>query len=151
MPKHITLKKHQIDEIIDDTDSIIGTDDSPTGGSNLETYSGHKTTDQNAQSSHQNYRNDFVGRFGWGFYEGEEKSDDKVIQEKEEEPDKIIDEAVVEDIVDKSTDKSVMDKTEKQELLDKKLQSVADKLSKLKKDELNKLINLVEIKIKNKE
>jgi hypothetical protein len=146
MPKQIILKKDQIDEIIDsDTDNIIGSNDSPNSGSNLESFSGHQTTDQNAQMAHQNFRNDFVGRFGWGFYESEEKDDSKVIEETEEEGDKMIEEEVVaEDIVEKSDDKSMMSKQEKQELLDKKIQKVADMLAKLNKDEFNKLINLVE-------
>ena len=60
-----------------------------------------------------------------------------MIQEKQESSDdKMIEEAISEDMVEKSDDKSVVDKIEKQELLDKKLEKVADMLSKLNNDEL---------------
>lgn len=68
------LKKKQIHELLDSDGIIIGTDTQPHTGPNLETKA-NRTTDYNAKVHGQNYKNDFLGRFGFYFYEGE---DDKV-------------------------------------------------------------------------
>lgn len=65
------IKKKQIYELLDSDENIIGTDTQPHTGPNLETKA-NRTTDYNAKVHGQNFKNDFLGRFGFYFYEGEE-------------------------------------------------------------------------------
>ena len=195
------LKKSDIQEIIDGNDNIIGKFDQPDVSPDNETQA-NRTTDYNANVSHQNFKNDFLGRFGFYFYESEgdnEKVLDslaKLMYEKYlevlthyiENPgklekdyeihsktdfgsqpndskehdyewaadilnllkphlkEKLNESKVVEDkIVTKKKDK-LNKKKEDNELTNSKLEKVSDLLSKLKKDDLDKLINLLESK-----
>jgi hypothetical protein len=65
------MKKSQIEEIIDQNGNLIGSDDNPKTGKDLETMA-NRTTDYNAKVHGQNYKNDFLGRFGFYFYESKE-------------------------------------------------------------------------------
>lgn len=65
------MKKSKIEEIIDGNVNLIGSDDETNGISNRETMA-NKTTDYNATVGGQNFKNDFLGRFGFYFYESEE-------------------------------------------------------------------------------
>jgi hypothetical protein len=201
------ITKKKIEEIIDSNGDIIGVEDAPENGANLETNASN-TTDYNAQVHGQNFRNDFMGRFGFYFYEGEEEKPSEVVDDlarimydrfidilnyyhenpdmlerdydlhkegnfdSQPEENKKIDyewakrtvsvlepylndmdetdntlneETVAEDkIVEKKTDNDIAKEKTSKEVIDKKLESIADKLNKLKKDDLNKLINLLE-------
>ena len=69
------LTKSQIQEIVDATGELIGADDYPENGVDLETAA-NNTTDYNSTIGHQPYRYDMLGRFGFTllpFFEGEEK------------------------------------------------------------------------------
>jgi len=73
------FKKKDIDEIINSDGELIGGDDSPNSGSNLETQA-NNTTDYNAKIGHQPYRYDMLGRFGFTllpFFEGVEGEENK--------------------------------------------------------------------------
>lgn len=66
--------KKDIDEIIDSDGELIGSDDIPQNGADLETAA-NGTTDQNVTIGHQPYRYDMLGRFGFTllpFFEGKE-------------------------------------------------------------------------------
>jgi len=73
------FKKSEIEEVIDSNNNLVGGSDEPTTGANKETEAGG-TTDKNARIAHQNYKNDFLGRFGFYFYESEE--DNKNVENK---------------------------------------------------------------------
>lgn len=166
-----TFSKKKIQEIIDDEGNLIGTNDLPQTGPNKETEAGH-TTDYNARVHGQNYKNDFLGRFGFYFYESEGVEKPEVVEELEHvvgeakakevmstlKP--FIEEAldsiggmvseskVVEDkITDKKTDHDIVKKTNKKDVTDK-VERVADLLAKLKKNDLDKLMTLLEAKKK---
>jgi hypothetical protein len=67
------LTKKRLSEIIDGNDDLIGVDDTPTNGSNLDTQA-NNTTDYNAKIGTQPFRYD-MGRFGFTmmpFMEGKE-------------------------------------------------------------------------------
>lgn len=67
-------KMGAIREIIDSDENLIGNDDTPTHGSNIETMA-NRTSDYNQGVGHQPFRYDMLGRFGFGlmpFFEGEE-------------------------------------------------------------------------------
>lgn len=70
--------KKNIQEIIDNSGNLIGTKDMPQTGSNKETEA-PKTTDYNAKVHGQNYKNDFLGRFGFYFYEAEQHEQPPVV------------------------------------------------------------------------
>lgn len=66
--------KKELDEIVNADGELIGDDDMPTNGSDLATAA-NNTTDYNTQVSHQPYRYDMLGRFGFTmlpFFEGKE-------------------------------------------------------------------------------
>lgn len=66
--------KNKLSEIVDSDGELIGDDDMPTNGADLETAA-NNTTDYNTQVSHQPYRYDMLGRFGFTmmpFMEGAE-------------------------------------------------------------------------------
>ena len=69
------LKKREINEIIDTNSNLIGSDNIPTNGADLETAA-NGTTDQNAKKGQQPFRYDMLGRFGFTlmpFMEGVDK------------------------------------------------------------------------------
>lgn len=71
------LTKRQLKEIIDSNDDLIGKDDIPKSGGNLETQASH-TTDINAKIGMQPFRYDMLGRFGFTllpFFEGKNADD----------------------------------------------------------------------------
>jgi len=197
------FKKHDIEEVIDSNNNLVGTDDEPSTGANKETEAGG-TTDKNARIAHQNYKNDFLGRFGFYFYESEEDNKNvednlarklyekylEVLNHYHENPDdlekdwklhqrvdfetqpegsrehdyewasdilkmlephmkKDINEAnVVEDKLTTKKKSNDIVKKEKKDLTDKKLDKVADLLAQLPKNDLDKLMNLLEEKKK---
>lgn len=68
--------KKQIDEIVDADGDLIGVNDTPQTGSDLESQANH-STDYNVNVGHQPYRYDMLGRFGFTllpFFEGVEDS-----------------------------------------------------------------------------
>lgn len=68
------LKKKDLVEIIDSNGELIGSNDIPTNGSDLETQA-NNTTDYNAKVGTQPFRYDMLGRFGFTlmpFMEGKE-------------------------------------------------------------------------------
>ena len=70
------LKKKEIEEIIDSNGELIGTDDIPTSGSDLESAA-NNTSDYNQKVGTQPFRYDMLGRFGFTlmpFMEGEDKN-----------------------------------------------------------------------------
>ena len=82
------LKKSQIQEIIDGNNNLIGYKDTPSTGANKETEA-KGTTDDNMTMHSQRFGDNFLGRFGFYFYEGEEKLDDKKNDLKKSLKDKI--------------------------------------------------------------
>jgi len=198
------IKKKQIEEILDKDGNIIGNNSVPEF--DLNTNSGaHGTTDQNAGMLAQNFKNDFLGRFGFYYYEDSKQETPEVVKDiakaaykkfgkilnhykndykklradlekfnsdssKPEKSDiefayeimsvikphmekafdsenkKLNEGEIVEDkITEKKIDKSVFEKKEENDL---KLKQVADLLNKLPKNELDKLMNLLEYKKK---
>ena len=71
------ISKKKIDEIIDSNDNIIGDIQSPVNGKDLETRANH-TTDFNAKVNSQNFKNDFLGRFGFYFYEADDHEGENI-------------------------------------------------------------------------
>ena len=70
------IKKKDIDEIIDSNSELIGANDIPTHGSDLETAA-NNTSDYNQKVGTQPFRYDMLGRFGFTlmpFMEGEDKN-----------------------------------------------------------------------------
>jgi hypothetical protein len=68
------LTKRELNEIIDSNGELIGKNDIPTTGSDLETQASN-TTDYNAKVGMQPFRYDMLGRFGFTllpFFEGKE-------------------------------------------------------------------------------
>jgi hypothetical protein len=70
----IKLTKKELNEIIDSNGDLIGKEDVPNSGGDMETQA-HGTTDQNVRIGNQPFRYDMLGRFGFTllpFFEGEE-------------------------------------------------------------------------------
>jgi hypothetical protein len=70
----IKLTKRELNEIIDSNGDLIGKEDVPHSGGDMETQA-HGTTDQNVRIGNQPFRYDMLGRFGFTllpFFEGEE-------------------------------------------------------------------------------
>lgn len=65
------IKKGKIEELITTDGELIGFKDKPEISNNADTQA-NKTTDYNAKVSGQNFKNDFLGRFGFYFYESED-------------------------------------------------------------------------------
>jgi hypothetical protein len=79
------LTKRELNEIIDSNGELIGNDDTPHTGSNLDTQA-NGTTDQNVKIGQQPFRYDMLGRFGFTllpFFEGKEynKGQDELIND----------------------------------------------------------------------
>lgn len=168
MEKVIT--KAIIKEIIDSNNNLIGTSDTPQNGPNKETQASH-TTDYNVKVHGQNFKNDFLGRFGFYFYESEGQDKPEIVEELEF----VVGEAKAKEVMgtikpfieealdsmtgmvseanvveDKLTKKKInydFVKKDKKDIGDK-LKKVADLLDKLPKNDLDKLMNLLEIKKK---
>jgi len=71
------LKKSELMEIIDSNGDLIGKNDVPTSGADLETQASN-TTDYNAKVGTQPFRYDLLGRFGFTlmpFMEGKENQE----------------------------------------------------------------------------
>jgi len=72
------MKVGELREIIDGNGELIGNNDVPSSGADLETAA-NNTTDYNQRASQQPYRYDMMGRFGFNlmpFYEGVESVGD---------------------------------------------------------------------------
>jgi hypothetical protein len=78
------LTKQKLLEIIDSNGDLIGKNDTPTTGSDLETQASN-TTDYNAKIGQQPFRYDMLGRFGFTllpFFEGkEDKGQSELLQD----------------------------------------------------------------------
>jgi len=71
------IKKKDLHEIIDSNDDLIGTNDIPTTGGDLESQA-NGTTDMNVGKGQQPFRYDMLGRFGFTlmpFMEGKESKE----------------------------------------------------------------------------
>lgn len=66
----MNISKEKIQEIIDGDGNMMGDTDKPEVSPDQETQAS-KTTDYNAKAHGQNFKNDFLGRFGFYFYESE--------------------------------------------------------------------------------
>jgi len=167
------ISKQDIMEIIDSNNNLIGTSDLPASGSDKETEAS-KTTDYNAKVHGQNYKNDFLGRFGFFFYEADEKEQPAVVKDlmatlgSEElaweimnviKPhiEKVLDEMPMgESVVTeaKVVEDKLADKREDNDFVKgkdntlAKMERVADLLAKLPKNDLDKLMTLLEAKKK---
>lgn len=200
------LSKEKIQEIINGNIGIIGSDNTPEMSPDIETRAS-KTTDYNAKVSGQNFKNDFLGRFGFYFYESDGDNSNvenilaKIMYEKyketlnhyHENPEKLNSDwelhqnttfekqpegsrehdyewasdilkalsphmkkdlnesSVSEDkLTDKSDRKDLVNKKKDSDIIDKKMKKVAELLDKLSDSEVDKLINVLENKKKNK-
>lgn len=77
------LKKKELMEIIDSNGDLIGSNDVPQSGSDLDTAA-NNTTDYNAKIGTQPFRYDMLGRFGFTlmpFMEGKEEQADTFLHE----------------------------------------------------------------------
>jgi len=204
------IKKKDLHEIIDSNGDLIGKNDVPTTGSDLESQA-NGTTDMNVGKSTQPFRYDMLGRFGFTmmpFMEGkgvQEQSDfirelislmhghyaeileyyyrnpnklksdyrksteeahghddecekrdikwakevvEKVqdeLQDIFEEPETLDEAKVVEDkMVDKKAEDEITTKSDDKEVREKKLEAIAGLISKLEKQDKDKLKNLLE-------
>jgi len=166
------ITKGKIEEIIDGDGNIMGSVDAPEVSPNIETRA-DKTTDYNAKVHGQNFKNDFLGRFGFYFYESENSDKPPVVEALEDvvgdkanavmetikpfleeafEGDGSINEGkVAEDkISPKKEDKLIPPDKKDKGLVGGNVNKVADLLGRLPKAELDKLIDLLETKAKNK-
>lgn len=166
----MNITKNKIEEIIDSEGNLIGSNDTPEISPDIETRAS-KTTDANAKTHGQNFKNDFLGRFGFYFYESEGSDKPPVVEALEDvvgdkanavmetikpflegafEGDGSINEGkVVEDkISTKKEDKLIPPDKKDKGLVGGNVEKVADLLGKLHKAELDKLINLLEGKRK---
>jgi hypothetical protein len=167
MEKVIT--KQDIQEIIDTNNNLMGSSDTPQSGSNKDTEA-QKTTDYNAKVHGQNFKNDFLGRFGFYFYESEGQDKPEIVEELEY----VVGEAKTKEVMstlkpfieealdsmggflseanvaeDKLTNKKVDNDIVKKDSIEMtQMEKVADLLAKIPKNDLDKLMNLLEIRKK---
>lgn len=170
------MKKKDIQEIIDSDNNVIGANDTPESGPEKESEAS-KTTDYNARVHGQNFKNDFLGRFGFYFYESEGSNMPPVIKslteaigpkkamkvmevikphlEKtlEEVGDPLMNESkIIEDKLKlkKDKDKSLSDAKDNASkgINDKKMDKIANLLAHLPKNQIDSLIQLLEAKRK---
>lgn len=73
------MKKGKIQEMLDSDNNLIGSDDMPQNNPNQIKADG--TTDHNTGIGHQHYTNDFLGRFGFYFYESEDTESGNLLTE----------------------------------------------------------------------
>ena len=159
------ISKGKIQEIIDGDGNMIGQDDTPEMSPNIETQAS-KTTDYNVKAHGQNFKNDFLGRFGFYFYESEGNDKTPIIEAIEsvvgnkthevmnvmkphieemiESFDKNINEAVVDEKIVSKTEDKLIPKKKDNDIIDKKMKKVADLLDKLSDSEIDKLITVLE-------
>ena len=120
------MKKDKILEIIDDENNIIGTEDAPENGKNLETQA-KRTTDYNMKIHGQEFGKDgFLWRFGFYFYEG-----------------KTTDKKLVEDTLNNKFDNEFVTKSKEELIKKEKLTKVADLLNKLSDNDVEQLVNIL--------
>lgn len=167
--EQISLKKGTIREIIDGDDNMIGDIDKPENTPDAESMAKH-TTDYNARIGSQDFKNDFLGRFGFYFYESENSEkpkvfdaisgvvgDDKVnavmeaIKPHLEEvldqmgTGQVNEEKVVEDkIKPEKDDKSIKGEKKEETISPEKLKQLDDLFSKMPKNQVDKIIKLLE-------
>lgn len=168
--EQISLKKKNIQEIIDGDENMIGDIDAPEVTPDAESMAKH-TTDYNARVHAQDFKNDFLGRFGFYFYESENSEKPKVFDaigdvvgdenvnavmeaikpHLEEVLDQmnsgqVNEEKVVEDkIKPEKDDKSIKDEKKEQDTLSsEKLKQLDDLFSKMPKNQVDKIIKLLE-------
>lgn len=128
------MKKENILEIINDDNNLIGSEDAPESGSNKETEA-KGTTDSNVGKHGQNFKNDFLGRFGFYFYENN-----------------ILNKNLVEEKLSKKDgDKSFVKKDSKDILRKEKLKKIADLLDKLSDNDVENLVSILAEKTTNNE
>lgn len=176
------MKKKQIlKEFVDKNNTLIGIDTGYNINKNSETNA-NQTTDKNVFTNAQNFSHDFLGRFGFSFYENDgdninvdkikdfikilktlkgemfsffkenkinsfKDGFDKFIKFVEGELSGIINESVVEDkVLDSKSVEKIKNKKDEDEIFDE-IKNVADVLSKLNKNDINKLIRLLEKKV----
>lgn len=177
------MKKKQIlKEFVDKNNALIGIDTGYNINKKSETNA-NQTTDKNVFTNAQNFSHDFLGRFGFSFYENDgdninvdkikdfikllktlkgemfsffkknkinslKDGFDKYIKFVEDELSGVINEnvTVVEDkVLDSKTEDEIKEERDEDELYDE-IKKVADILSKLNKNDINKLITLLEKK-----
>lgn len=68
------VKRVKIKEFIDQQLNLIGNDDEPTTGPDMETEVGTAITDKNAGIAHQDFDYDFNAKFGFGLWENTDKN-----------------------------------------------------------------------------
>jgi hypothetical protein len=123
-------KKEILDEIIDDENNLIGNDDIPENGSEHEmrTSAGEKsaTTDTIQSQSHQNFKNDFLGRFGFYFYEGKNQSKE-----------------LVEKIMTKKDLELIANRSEEKSLRKEKIENIADLLNRMSDQDVELLVKVL--------
>jgi hypothetical protein len=177
------MKKKDINELVDGNNALIGNENRSDVNAYTETES-NRTTDYNVMVHGQNYGSDFLGRFGFYFYESD---DDSVNVEKIEEFIKLLkvlkddmysffkanninslmvgfdkyienvqsqlkgtitESKIAEDKIKKEKDRTgIVDEKDEDEFSDK-IKGIADVFSKMNKNDINKLITLLE---KNKQ
>ncbi|MFW6242722.1 MAG: hypothetical protein ACOC2W_01030 [bacterium] len=179
------MKKKKIQELVDDNNALIGYDDKNKAMGNKETRS-KRTTDYNALVHGQNFGHDFLGRFGFYFYEDNNdavnvekieefinllktlkddmfeffkqneinslnKGFDQYIKSVEEELKGMINESKIQEdkIKDKKDNDDEIFKNKSETEFSEKLKDVADVLTKLNNNDINKLITLLEKKKKD--
>lgn len=128
------MKKKQIDEIIDTNNNIIGVNAVPDTGNNKETEASG-TTDDNMAKHGQSFKSDFLGRFGFYFYE----SDDSLANKNK----------LDEDLVNKKIKNGLVDKTNNDVLKKEKLNNIADLLNNLSDDNVMMLVSILKEKREN--
>ena len=74
------MKKQKIEELLDSDGNLISNNDYPETGANRETDASN-TTDYNARVHGQNFKNDFLGRFGFYFYEDASHEQPQVVKD----------------------------------------------------------------------
>lgn len=168
--------KHKINEFVNDSNSLIN-GDIPKNDTNT---SASNTTDRNVKISSQDHGGNFIGRYGYYFYENKDINNNKQIlnfievlkndiidyfkknnikylvtglNSYYEEIKSEIENSLNENIIEE--DKLLKD-VQVKELYDEKydnenldLKKVVDIFSKLDKNDINKLINLLEIRMNN--
>lgn len=73
------LTKKQILEVVDGNSNLIGDEDNTIPVNDKKSTS-NLTTDKVARIGHQNYQNDFLGRFGFTFYESEDDGNELLMK-----------------------------------------------------------------------
>lgn len=171
-------KKDLLKEFIDKNNNLIGSKTGYDFNKKSETNA-NQTTDKNVFTNAQNFSHDFLGRFGFSFYENEgdkvnvdkikefikllktlkgemfsffkenkinslKDGFDKYIEFVEGELSGVINENVAEDkVLDSKSEEKIKSKKDEDEIFDE-IKNVADVLSKLNKNDINKLITLLE-------